>query len=155
MHMGLGEYDYETSAWTPTSNQVYAFDAEVFDIENMYTLFLQGVQSIVPDITITDIKEDLSGMTFELLPSEDPYAPATNGTRSVSFLCNGHPYSITLESEGDWFNSQMLDFMDEVLQKENCEKQLYVVTHRFDQMLILIYSTQEHAEMVAQQIAIF
>lgn len=58
--LGEGEYDYDTGIWTPTSSQVYAFDAEVYDIEHMYALFLQGVSSIVPGFECTDVTEHIT-----------------------------------------------------------------------------------------------
>ena len=127
---GAGIYDYDTGHWTPTSDKVYAFDAEVFDIEHMYTLFLMGVQSIVQDITITDITEDLAGMNEEL-----------DGTRSVSFLCNGHTYRAELTSMGDWIDGSILPFMNQVLEQENCQYRLFEIQDPYDQMIILIYDT--------------
>ena len=44
--VGVGTYDSGTCEWTPTSDRVYSFDVEVSDIDRMYTLFLQGIQSI-------------------------------------------------------------------------------------------------------------
>ena len=85
------------------------------------TLFLKGIQSIVPDIEITDVKEDLSGMTEEMSSSEES-GEMTDGTRGISFLCNGHPYAIELISYGDWINPDMIEFMNGVLAKENCPK---------------------------------
>ena len=139
--LGMGDYDYGTGKWTARSSSVYAFDAEVFDIDNMYTLFLQGVQAIVPDISITDIREDLSGMTEEMVWPEDLSHSPTDGTRSVSFVCNGHDYSIELESRGDWFNEQMFDFMDRVLEKENCPLKLYEFPAQM-QFIIVVYGTE-------------
>ena len=131
---GAGIYDYDTGDWTPTSDKVYAFDAEVFDIEHMYTLFLMGIQAIVPEITITDITEDLSGMDDEL-----------EGTRSVSFLCNGHPYRAEMPSLGDWIDGSILPFMNQVLEQENCQYRLYELQDEYDQMVILIYDAPEKA----------
>ena len=148
LNLGMGDYHYDTGEWTPRSSQVYAFDAEVFDIGHMYTLFLQGVQSIVPDVVISDIREDLSQMTLEMTPSETEEGILTDGKRSVSFLCNNHPYSIELESWGDWLNMNMLDFMNEVLEKEGCPNRLHVISHELDQLVIMIYSTQERADMI-------
>ena len=53
----MGEYEFNSYTWTPTSSDVYAFDAEVFDIENMYALFLQGVKAIVPGFDCRDVTE--------------------------------------------------------------------------------------------------
>ena len=140
--LGLGNYDYDSGEWTPRSKTVYAFDAEVFDIEHMYTLFLQGIQSIVPEIRITDINEDVSGITSELVDSEDGMHPPTDGKRSVSFVCNGHAYSIELDSYGDWFNEQMFHFMDQVLEKENCPFRLYELQAQM-QFVIVVYCSEE------------
>ena len=145
--LGLGDYDYDTGEWTPRSGEIYAFDAEIFDVDRMYTLFLQGVQAIVPDIRITDVREDLSQMTDEMTVPEDGLHPPTDGKRAVSFLCNGHAYSKELDSYGDWFNERMFSFMDEVLEKENCPFRL---RHWNDmQFVFAIYGTKEKAEKIA------
>lgn len=145
--LGLGDYDYDTDQWTPRSSQVYAFDAEIFNVEKMYTLFLQGVQTIVPDIQITDVREDLSGMTDEMTFDQDFAVPPNNGKRSVSFNCNGHPYSIELDSYGDWFNNAMFDFMDHVLEKENCPFKLYEFPAQM-QFVIMIYCSENQMEKI-------
>lgn len=148
MKLGMGELNYETGEWKPLSNQVYAFDAEVMFVDLMYTHFLQGVQSIASDIEITDIREDLSGMTEELTNTDDVYVMPTDGKRAVSFLCNGHPYSIELESYGDWINGDIIDFMNQVLEKEGCQNRLHVLTDGYDQMVIMIYDTAQRAEAI-------
>ena len=148
LNLGMGEFNEATGEWMPKSNQVYAFDAEVFDVEHMYTLFLQGVQSIVPDVVISDIQEDLSQMTDGMIPSETVEWMQTDGKRTVSFICNDHPYSIELESWGDWINVGMLDYMNDVLEKEGCPNRLHVISHEMDQLVMLIYSTQERADMI-------
>ncbi len=142
MVKGWGVFDYETDAWTPTSDQVYAFDAEVYDIENMYTLFLQGVQAIVPEVSITDVKEDLSKMTDEL-----------EGKRGVSFLCNGHAYAVELESMGDWIDLYtMLDFVNGVLKAEGCKAQLHNISNEYFQIIILICSDEQRANRLKSMI---
>ena len=146
--LGLGDYDYDTDQWSPRSSQVYAFDAEIFNVEKMYTLFLQGVQTIVPDIKITDICEDLSGMTDEMTFAQDPATPPCDGKRSVSFVCNGHAYNIELNSYGDWFNADMFDFMDHVLEKENCPFKLYEFPAQM-QFVIMIYCSETQQEKIA------
>lgn len=148
---GLGDYDYDTFEWKPLTDRLYAFDAEVFDISNMYGLFLQGVQAIADDLTITDVREDLSGMQMEMTEPEDPREPPTDGVRSVAFRCNGHEYAVTLTSLGDWFNSnEFLPFMNEVLEKEHCEKRLWALYGGMDQMLVIVYGTEADARKILQ-----
>ncbi len=148
LSMGLGEHDPETWAWTPTSSQVYAFDAEVFNVFSMYTEFFQGVNAIVPGAPFTEVTEDLSGMTEEMNWSAGPLWYGTDGTRSVSFRCNGQAYSVTLDSYGDWFNERMIAETNRVLAKEGFPKRLRMVTEGADQSVVLIYGTEEEAERV-------
>ncbi len=152
--LGMGKYDYDTDQWTPRSNRVYAMDAEVYNVEKMYTLFLQGIQSIVPDIKITDVREDLSKMTDEMKLPRNPALPPVNGKRTVSFVCNGHPYSIELDSQGDWFNFDMFTFMDKVLKKERCPFQVYQISAH-TQYVIMVYCTRSEAEELAPLIDMF
>ena len=131
---GVGEYDYDAMIFTPTSDRVYAFDAEFFNIEGMYTEFLQGVQAIVPEANITAVREDLSGMNEYL-----------EGERKVFFECNGHAYVKTLKSEGDWLNGEIIDFVNQVLEVEGFDKQLHTVSNGWDQMVLLICGTEAEA----------
>ena len=152
--LGMGDYNFDTGVWTPTSHQVYSFDAEVFDIAHMYTLFLEGVQAIVPDVEISDVQEDLSGITEELVPHPDHPGLWTDGKRGLSFRCNGHLYAVEMTSWGDWWDDDILVFMNGVLEKEGCPNRLYMVSDRLDQLVILLYGTQERAREVEALIRI-
>ena len=136
VRLGEGHYNYDTYEWSPLTDQLYAFDLEIFDISHMYTLFLQGVQSIVPDIEITGIEEDLSGLNNDL-----------DGKRKVSFLCNGHPYSFTLVGMHDWFDVNMLDYMQQVIQAENCPYELHYF-FTIGQDVALYYGMKEKADRI-------
>ena len=132
---GIGEYDYDAMIFTPTSDKIYVFDAEFFNIEGMYTEFLQGVQAIMPDAQITAVREDLTGMNEYL-----------DGSRKVYFDFNGHSYVVTLKSEGDWLNAEIIDFLNRVLKTEGMPKRLHIVSDGWDQMVFLIYGSQEDAD---------
>lgn len=140
---GIGEYDYDAMIFTPTSNRVYAFDAEFFNIEGMYTEFMQGVQAIVPEANITAVREDLSGMNEYL-----------EGERKVFFECNGHAYVKTLKSEGDWLNAEIIDFVNQVLKVEDIDKQLHIVSDGWDQMVLLICGTEAEAAELRQLLGV-
>lgn len=140
---GFGEYDYDTLTWTPTSDQIYVFDAEFFNIEGMYTEFLQGVQSIMPDAQITNVREDLSGMDAFL-----------EGTRRVLFEFNGHSHVVTLDSSGDWLNTEIIRFFNQVLKTEGYDKRLHVVSENWDQIVFLTYGTQEDASALRRMMGV-
>ncbi|MBQ6174394.1 MAG: hypothetical protein IJK28_07205 [Clostridia bacterium] len=143
--LGFGIYDDQTDAWEPVSHDVYLIDAEMPFIDRMYTNILTGIDAIVPDIEITDIAEDLSGMTAEMVPGE--MGRLTDGKRTVSFLCNGHPYSTELTSYGDWVNEAFFDFMDNVLEQENCPHKLYQILFYY-QYVVMVYGPEELAVKV-------
>ena len=145
--LGLGKDDYQTGKWEPISHDVFIFDAEVTFIDLMYMRILTGIDAIVPDIEITDIVEDTSGMTVEMVPDEKNPWMLTDGKRSVSFLCNGHPYSVELTSCGDWVNTDFFSFMDTVLEQENCPFKLYQMTAN-SQFVAMVYGPYELAEKI-------
>lgn len=140
MSEGFGQYDYDTLTWSPTSDWIYVFDAEVFNVSGMYTEFFQGVQSIIPDATFTDIEEDLSGMTREWDPDS-----FSDGTRHVSFRCNGHLYETELDSYGDWINMDILGLVNRALKKAGASGQLHCISEDYDQMIFLFYGSAEEA----------
>lgn len=131
---GIGAYDYDAMVFTPSSDRIYVFDAEFFNIEGMYTEFLQGVQAIMPEVRITAVREDLAGM--------DEYL---DGSRKVYFEFNNHSYVVTLRSDGDWFNMEMIDFLNRVLKTEGLPGRLHIVSDDWDQIVFLIYGTAEEA----------
>ena len=61
--------------------------------------FTQGVDTIVPEITITDVAEDLSGITDEAQPRPDDPIMYTDGTRGVSFRRSGRACSLEMTGE--------------------------------------------------------
>lgn len=142
-YLGMGDYDWETFERTPLSDKVYAQDAEVFNIEEMYTEFLEGVDFIIPDAEFTEIHEDISGLTENL-----------DGRRSVSFKCNGSPYEAELDSYGDWLNPEIIFFVNDVLKKEGCAAQLRVVSDEYDQIAIMIYGSKAEGDMISRMIGV-
>ena len=149
--IGMGDYDFTTFSWTPTSSDVYAFDAEIFDIENMYALFLQGVQSIVPGFDIQNVTETLEENGVQPTLEERIAAGGliSEGTKTVSFSLNGHVYQKELDYYGDWFNEEAIDWINETLDAEGFEGRLYSF-YDGGQGLILIYGNKEKAVQIGR-----
>ena len=60
----MGEYD-DNWNWVPTSDQVYAFDCEVFNERHVHG-FMNGVIAISGgEFAITDIEEDTSQVDYD------------------------------------------------------------------------------------------
>lgn len=141
--LGEGEYDFDTGIWTPTSSQVYAFDAEVWDIEHMYTLFLQGVSSIVPGFECSDVTERITEWSQE----EAAHIGSTSaeGKTDVAFTLNGRHYERKLSFMGDWFSEEAITWVNEVLAQGGFPGKLHMF---FDggQGLILFYGDDAYGE---------
>ncbi len=141
--LGEGEYDYDIGVWTPTSSQVYSFDTEVYDIEHMYALFLQGVSSIVPGFECTDVTEHITVWTEE--EAARIGSLSAEGTTDVAFTLNGHRYERQLDFMGDWFSEEAITWVNEVLAREGFPGKLHMF---FDggQGLILFYGDDAYGE---------
>ena len=144
--VGWGDFDFETGEWTPTSSDVYAFDAEVFDICHMYTLFLQGVSAIVPGFVCADVTEVIDewdeAVIMEKYPEPTLWHP--EGTVTVRFILNGHSREMELNYYGDWFDETAIDKLNDILAEEGFPGRLRAY---FDggQGLILFYGDDAFA----------
>lgn len=130
--VGVGRFNFETFEWTPTSDMVYSFDVEVFDIDRMYTLFLWGIQSISQgEFEITQIQED-TGEVDRLLG---------RGTQTVRFMCNERPCIYRARVDHDWFDAEILDYMNGVFADMGNPKRLYFMSDGY-QECIVFYCTE-------------
>ncbi len=134
--IGAGKYDPKTWEWTPSSEQVYMFDMEVFSIGSMYTDFLRGILPLMgDDVRITDMEEDSGGVDEE----------SGTGTQILRFQCNGNPYEFRAEAYYDWMDLKVIDFMNGVLKQEKTGKQLWAASDG-GQGIIIFYNTEKWAK---------
>ncbi len=118
------------------AGEIYSFDLEVPDIQQMYTSFLEGVVRISGgELEVTDIEEEISDEVLE----------RGTGTEIVRFCCNGKDYTYKAKYQHDWFDTGMLTFMNKVLKEQDTGSYLYVTSDGF-QECIVFYCTQEWAE---------
>lgn len=139
--LGEGVINWDTMEWTPAANGVYCFDAEVFDVEKMYTNFLLGVSAIGGDeLVFTDIQENTEGVNWE----------EGTGTRTVSFVWNENTYTLEAESMGDWFDPNIGKKLNQIIIAENTGKQLFFASDGY-QGCIVFYRDQEWAASFQEQ----
>lgn len=153
--LGMGDEDAETGEWVPSSSDVYAFDAERDDIENMYHMFLKGIAAIVPGFGITDVYEKIEeyketgSFTDRMKQAEETGIWPAEGITTVSFCLNGHTYQRELGFYGDWIDGNAINWMNEVLEQENFDGRI----HCYDddgQGYILLYGSQEFAQRLEE-----
>ena len=130
--VGVGRFNLETFEWTPTSDMVYSFDVEVFDIDRMYTLFLWGIQSISKgEFEITQIQEDAG--------EENNFSG--QGMRTVRFLWDGRPCVYHARVNHDWFDMEIIDYINKVLEDTGNPQRLYFMRDGY-QECIVFYCTE-------------
>ncbi len=114
--LGSGTTDFSTLKWSPSTNGVYAFDAEVSGLDEMYTNFLRGISALnEEELAFQNIQEDLSGV--------DQRSGAE--MRRVSFDWNEASHSLEVEEQGDWFNMQFARDLGQIIQESGTGKRLY------------------------------
>lgn len=149
MLLGEGDYDPESHVWTPSDSGVYSFDAEADDIDHMYGIFLQGVSSIVPGFDVSEVTESFQASSPVASFAEFLGFDSGRGkSKQVSFAFRGHVYEKQLAYQGDWFNDEAIDWINEVLAQEGFDGRLHAFFDGY-QGMILIYGNQERADHVA------
>ncbi len=134
--LGSGTINYDTWEFTPSENGVYSFDAEVFDVGNMYTNFLRGISAIGgEELVFTDIQEDTSGVDWE----------EGTGRRTVSFQWNGNSYTLEAEAMSDWFDFSVADELNKIIMAGGNGKQLFFASDGY-QECIVFYCDADWAE---------
>ncbi len=137
---GGGKFDFDEGSWEPSASTVYSFDMEVFDVENMYTNFLRGIQAISGgEFEITDIQEDNGRVNWNL----------GAGQKQVSFRYNGNSCCFKPKVHNDWFDMRMLDYMNDVLTREQNPKRFFFMSDGY-QGIIIFYGTSDWAEQFSK-----
>lgn len=114
--IGFGEFDPDTGMWTPTSDQIFSFDAEVFDVENMYPNFIKGLQAISKgELVFSDVVQDDSDVDWD----------TPDGIMHVSYRLNGVPCSFDAPFMGDWMDTSFQDAVNRELEKLGIQKRFY------------------------------
>ena len=110
--LGMGNYNYKTWEWTPGSKQVFSFDMEAFDIGNMYKNMFLGIEAISGgELSFSDVDE---ACDFEKL----------SGTREVKFKLNGEAYQYDAKQESDWYDLQILDYLNGIIKEKGLKKRI-------------------------------
>lgn len=120
--VSMGRYDFRSGAWTPTSNVVYSFDMEALDSGNMYEILFQGITSIAGEqLQISDVRQD---------DGQDYY------DRKVYFTVGGVEHCFQAEFGGDWYDTRILDKLNQILEEQNASRRLWFMTDGYQQMIV-------------------
>lgn len=132
--VGMGDFDLESGAWQPLSDQVYALDTEVYDIGTMYPDFFRGLLSISKgEVPITEVAQDDSGVDWE----------RGEGTFLISLRYNGRPYTIEARAQCDWLDCSVLEKVNGILEQEGNPKRYYAMWNNYQGFTVLFMAGPE------------
>lgn len=136
---GSGQTDQETLEWTPSQSGIYWMDLEVWNVSAMYTDFLTGLDAMSDGITIANLREDHT--------DADP----ENGTGNVDiyFDLNGTRHSLDAWSNYDWFDTEVVVQLGEILEADQDPGNLYV-SYDGGQGLYFFYSGEAAAKELSR-----
>lgn len=120
--VSMGRYDFQTGTWTPTSNLVYSFDMEAPDSGNMYEVLFQGIAAIAGEqLQISEVRQDDGEGYYD---------------RKVYFTVNGVEHCFQAEFGGDWYDTKILDTLNQILEKQNTSHRLWFMTDGYQQVIV-------------------
>ena len=120
--ISMGQYDFKTGTWTPASDIVYSFDVEALDSGNMYEILFQGIVSIAGDqLQISDVRQDDGEGYYD---------------RKVYFTLDGIEYCFQAEFGGDWYDTKILDKLNQILEEQKASRRLWFMTDGYQQVIV-------------------
>lgn len=136
---GHGKYDPETWEWTPSTSGIYWFDAEVWNVESIYSDFLRGVSAMDETLTFNNVQEDYSRANLEM----------GTGMVSFSFDWMGTSYQLEADYDYDWFDTSILEQICSIVNGSGNDEKLY---YAYDggQGYYLYYGIPEQASRFEQ-----
>lgn len=135
--VGCGKYNLNTGKWMPSSNKVYSFDLEALDIEGMYILLLSRIATISNnELEFSNINEHTSDINYQ----------QGTGTKLITFVLNGKKYIFEAKCNYDWYDIEILDYINQILKEENNSKQLYFMNDGY-QECIIFYCTEDWSRL--------
>ena len=140
---GMGQYDYETMEWTPSTSGMYWFDLEVMYVDRIYTDFLTGLDAMDEALTFTNVIEDYSRADLE----------SGLGMVTVSFDYLGQGYTLNARYNYDWFDTEILYELGKILIQDQDPKNLWYTTD--GQGVLLYYGTQENAKALERKTGLY
>ncbi len=131
---GSGVYAEGSWDWIPSTSGVYYVEAEVVNVDSIYTDFLTGLSAMHPELNFTNISEDYSAADLE----------AGTGTVAISFEWNGSVYELEALYDYDWFDFDILSEVSAIIAAGGHDHQLYGYYDMYG--CLLYYGNEENVK---------
>lgn len=116
-YVGAGSYDNAANTFTPSSRKVYCFNLENGADDVNMEIFFKGINSIGSgEFEITDVK-------LQIVSDDDKKDGVYN--RNIKFKLNGRSFSYDSEIYYDWFDTNLIKYINEILKNQKISHRLY------------------------------
>lgn len=133
--LGFGRYDFESDAFEPLTDDIFGFDAEMWDIPGDYLALLEAVARLSGgEVTVSD---------WEYQVDERALMRGA-GEMRLTFSLNGVPCIFDAELMDDWMDCRIIDCVNEYLEAAEIPNRVWCM---FDggQGYILFYNDSDWA----------
>ena len=114
--LGVGNYDTGIHDFVPYCDDVFAFDAEMYDISGDYMRLLGAVARIGDGaVTVADCK----------IETEEKIWGTDLGSRMICFELNGIQREFKAKVRNDWMDVSIIDFLNECLEEDGGERRIW------------------------------
>lgn len=115
--VGKGSYDKKSKTFTPSSDKVFAFEMENGASDRSLKNFFEGLNAISGGtVEITDVK---------LASLSDKEKKSEVYQRTIQFKLNGKKCSYKAEFFYNWFDSNLISYINSVLEQQGDGNRLY------------------------------
>lgn len=116
-YVGAGSYDSNAKTFTPSSDKVYCFDLENGADDKVIEGFFRGINSISRG------EFEITGVKLQSISDKDKEDGVYK--RNIKFKLNGKSCSYDAEIYYDWFDTNLIKYINEMLKKQKISNRLY------------------------------
>ncbi len=138
MMYALGGEREVNGEWLPLSDDLYCFDTECVEDEDIYAQVIQRLAHITKGVF--DISDISSRVEHD------------NRTAGVSFVYHGEQYDWPLQYNEDWFDCELVDKINALLKLNGSDQFFYVSAP--DQNLHVIFGTKANITKINQWLTV-
>ena len=121
---------------------VYWFDTELENLKDPYSEFIRKLSEI-------------SHGVFRPTNISDHFNAASKSGVTVRFSLNNNEYSKTFQIQGDWIDPTILDFVEQVVMKNNLNGQFYQLYEGGQGGIIIFLTSKQYQELKTKELLIF
>ena len=133
--VGYGDFDYETGNTTHYSDDLYAFDTEMYDVEGGYLELLYAVERLSGGAVEIE--------NYEIEIGEDLFLRG-EGEFPISFELNGQACEYTAKLQTDWMDCGIINYINRILKEQGFAESIWSM-YDGGQGLVIFYNDSDWA----------